>query len=205
MTISRNKAPTRRQPQQRRSQQTVEAVLDAVAKLIKREGVTSVTTNRIAETAGVSIGSVYQYFPDKRAIYMALHKRHLDAVDELVKTTLVETAKGSLEQAMRALIEALIEAHNPDSEMYEVMFSEIPHRADGTLDFSVRLHGIFRLAIASRSHEIVGARDLDKVVFVVSHMVESLSHGAVLRRPKGISLTDAKDEIVRAVMAYLRM
>jgi AcrR family transcriptional regulator len=143
MTISRKKAPTRRQPQQRRSQQTVEAVLDAVAKLIKREGVTSVTTNRIAETAGVSIGSVYQYFPDKRAIYMALHKRHLDAVDELVKTTLVETAKGSLEQAMRALIEALIEAHNPDSEMYEVMFSEIPHRADGTLDFSVRLHGIF--------------------------------------------------------------
>jgi hypothetical protein len=47
-------------------------------------------------------------------------------------------------------------------------------------------------------------RDLDKVVFVVTHMVEALSHGAVLRRPAGMSLKDAKEEVVRAILAYLR-
>jgi len=54
------------------------------------------------------------------------------------------------------------------------------------------------------SPELRKGRELDKVVFVVTHMVESLSHGAVLRRPPGLTLADAKEEIVRAVLAYLR-
>jgi len=65
----------RRQPQQNRARQTVEAVLDAVVRVLKREGVRAVTTNRIAEVAGVSIGSVYQYFPDKQAILVGLYQR----------------------------------------------------------------------------------------------------------------------------------
>jgi len=65
----------RRQPQQNRARQTVEAVLDAVVRVPKREGVRAVTTNRIAEVAGVSIGSVYQYFPDKQAILVGLYQR----------------------------------------------------------------------------------------------------------------------------------
>ena len=79
---------------------------------------------------------------------------------------------------------------------------KFPHRAGGTRDFAVRLHGAFRLAISSRA---VGTktRNLDKLVFIVTHMVESLSHGAVPRRPPGLSLADAKEEVVRAVLAYL--
>lgn len=204
MKTKHKKMPLRRQPRQRRARQTVEALLDAVAKLLKREGVKAVTTNRIAEVAGVSIGSVYQYFPDKRAIYVALHQRHIEEIDQLVKTKLVENASSSLEELMRAMIGAMIEAHTPDAELYDLMFSEVPHRAEGTRDFSVRLHGAFRLAIAARAHELKPGRDLDKIVFVVTHMVESLSHGAVLRRPRGVSLADAKNETVGAVMAYLR-
>jgi AcrR family transcriptional regulator len=203
MKIIRTQTPVRRRPTQKRARQTVEAVLDAVARLVKREGVKAVTTNRIAEVAGVSIGSVYQYFPDKRAIYLALHRRHIEQIDHLVKTTLVEHANSSLQGLIRAIIEAMIEAHTPDSELYDLMFSEVPHRAEGTRDFSARLHGVFHLAIASRAHELKRDRDLNKIVFIVTHMVESLSHGAVLRRPPGISLSDAKDETVRAVMAYL--
>jgi AcrR family transcriptional regulator len=199
-----SQTPIRRSPTQRRARETVEAVLDAVARLVKREGVKAVTTNRIAEVAGVSIGSVYQYFPDKRAIYLALHKRHIEQIDQLVKTTLIEHANSSLEGMIRAIIEAMIEAHTPDPALYDLMFSEVPHRAEGTRDFSLRLRGVFRLAIASRAHELKTGRDLDKIVFVATHMVESLSHGAVLQRPSGISLSDAKEETVRAVMAYLR-
>jgi AcrR family transcriptional regulator len=194
----------RRRPKQRRARQTVDAVLDSVVRILKREGVDAVTTNRIAEVAGVSIGSVYQYFPDKRAIFVALHQRHVDQIDRIVESTLVDHAASSLDDFVRAMIEAMVEAHTADPEIHELLMSQVPHRADGSRDFAVRLHGVFRLAIASRSRQLRNRRDLDKIVFVVTHMVDFLSHGAVLRRPPGLSLADAKEEAVRAVLAYLR-
>ena len=193
----------RRRPKQRRAQQTVDAVLDAVVRLLKRRGVRAVTTNRIAEVAGVSIGSVYQYFPDKQAIFVALHQRHIDQIDRMVETTLIKHATSSLDDLMRAMIEGMIDAHSADPELYELLATEVPHRADGTKEFAVRLHGAFRLALAARAHELKKGHDLDKLVFVVSHMVEALSHGALFRRPPRLSLIGAKEEIVRAVLAYL--
>jgi AcrR family transcriptional regulator len=203
MTAKAARTSVRRRPKQRRARQTVEAVLDAVVRLLKRDGFKAITTNRIAEVAGVSIGSVYQYFPDKRAIFTALHQRHVDHIDRMVQTKLVEHAASSIEELMRAMVEGMVEAHAIDPELYELLMTEVPHRADGTRDFAVRLHGAFLLAISSRAHELKKRRDLDKVVFVVTHMVEALSHGAVLRRPARMSLKDAKEEVVRAILAYL--
>jgi AcrR family transcriptional regulator len=198
-------ASARRQPKQRRARETVEAVLDAVVRILKREGVNAVTTNHIAKVAGVSVGSVYQYFPDKRAIFNALHKRHLEEIDRMVETKLMEHAAASLDVLVRAMVEAMIDTHAGDPELYELLLTEVPHRADGTRDFAVRLHGAFRLAIASRMHEFKTRRDLDMIVFIVTNMVESLSHAAVLRRPPQLSLTAVKEEAVRAVLAYLRV
>ncbi|MGA7869788.1 MAG: TetR/AcrR family transcriptional regulator [Candidatus Binatus sp.] len=203
MTSKAKQSAVRRQPQQRRARQTVDAVLDAVVRVLKREGFDAITTNRVAEVAGVSIGSVYQYFPDKRAIFEALHQRHIDEIDRIVETKLVEHAASSLDELIRALIEAMVDAHSIDPELFELLLTEVPHRAGGTRDFAVRLHGAFRLAISSGMPELKKRGDLDKVVFVVTHMVEALSHGAVLRRPPGLSLADAEAEIVRAVLAYL--
>ena len=204
MALMAAKGSRCRKPKQRRACQTVDAVLDAVVRVLKRDGFRSVTTNRIAEVAGVSIGSVYQYFPDKQAIFVALHKRHIEHIDRMVETTLIEHAASSLHDLMTAMIEAMIDAHAADPQLYELLFSEVPHRAEGTQDFAVRLHGAFLLAISSRAHELKTDRNLDKVVFVVTHMVESLCHGALFRRPASLSLADAKAEIVRAVMTYLR-
>jgi AcrR family transcriptional regulator len=204
MALMAAKGSRCRKPKQRRACQTVDAVLDAVVRVLKRDGFRSVTTNRIAEVAGVSIGSVYQYFPDKQAIFVALHKRHIEHIDRMVETTLIEHAASSLHDLMTAMIEAMIDAHAADPQLYELLFSEVPHRAEGTQDFAVRLHGAFLLAISSRAHELKTDRNLDKVVFVVTHMVESLCHGALFRRPASLSLADAKAEIVRAVMTYLQ-
>ena len=197
------KSSRRRKPKQRRSRQTVEAILDAVLRILKREGNRGVTTNRIAEVAGVSIGSVYQYFPDKRAIFAALHERHIEQIDRMVERTLVEHAASRLTELMMALIEGMLEAHRADPELYEMMAAEVPHRAGGTRDFSVRLHGAFRLALAARARELKKGRDLDRMAFVVGNLVDALSHAALLRRPPGMPLAHAKAEAVRAVLAYL--
>jgi AcrR family transcriptional regulator len=151
------KAYHRRQPQQRRARETV---IDAVVKILKRGGIEAVTTNRIAEVAGVSIGSVYQYFPDKRAIFAALHERHIREIDRMVEAKLMEHAASPLDTLMRSMVEAMIDAHTPDPELYELLSTEVPHRAEGTRDFAVRLHGAFRLAIASRAEELRPRRDL---------------------------------------------
>jgi AcrR family transcriptional regulator len=204
MTRKALKKIVRRQPQQLRARQTVEAVLEAVVRIVKRDGVKAVTTNRVAEVAGVSIGSLYQYFPDKRAIFIALHQRHVEEIDRLVNATLVEHAHSSLEKLMHAMVDAMVDAHATDPELHGVMFSEIPDRPEGTQDFAVRLHGSFRLALSSKARELKRGRDLDKLAFVVAHMVDALAHGAVLRRPPGVSLAAAKQEAVRAILAYLR-
>src|SRR5580698_8674389 len=125
----------RREPQQRRARETVEAILDAVVRILKREGVAAVTTNHVAEVAGVSIGSVYQYFPDKRAIFSALHQRHIQQIDRIVETTLVEHAASSMDEFVSAMVEAMIDAHKTDPELYELLMTEVPHRAGGTQDF----------------------------------------------------------------------
>jgi AcrR family transcriptional regulator len=195
---------SRRKPIQRRARQTVEAILDAVIRILKREGFDAVTTNRIAEVAGVSIGSLYQYFPDKRSIFAALHRRHVEEIDRRIQTTLIENAAASLDALIRALVDAMIDAHASDPELHDLLMTEVPHRADGTEDFAVRLHGAFRLAIASRTHEVARDRDLDTAAFVVSHMVDGLCHGAAIKRPSSLSLADAKEEISGAVLAYLR-
>ena len=201
---SRTRAPFRREPKQRRSQQTVEAVLDAVVRILKREGRGAVTTNRIADVAGVSIGSLYQYFPDKSAIFVALHERHVREVDRRLQSTLIEHSSSALDVLVRALIQTMVDVHRPDPELFELLSTRVPHRPQGSKAFGVRLHAVIRLAIASRERELDAGRDLDKVVFVVTNMIDALSHAAVLQRPPGLTLDAAVGETTNAVLAYLR-
>jgi AcrR family transcriptional regulator len=198
------KTAVRRNPTQERAQVTVEAMLDAAIKLLKRGGVSSITTNRIAETAGVSIGSVYQYFPNKRAIFIALHDRHIGQVDGVMQRRMIESADATLEGLIASLIDGMIEAHTVDPELSDLLQAEVPHRANGTRDFAVRLHGSFRTALASHVRELGGRTDLDTRAFFVGNMVDALGHAIVLRRPPGSSLSRARAELLRAILAYLR-
>jgi AcrR family transcriptional regulator len=198
------KGTTRRRPVQVRAQVTVGAVLDAAIKILKREGSASLTTNRMAETAGVSIGSVYQYFPNKRAIYLALHERHITQVDAVMRRRMTEAADASLEQLIGSMIDGMIEAHMADPELSGLLQSEVPHRAEGSTDFSMRNHGLFRNALATHAREFGRKTNLDMRAFVVSNMIDSLGHAIVLRRPDGFSLSRARAELLRAVGAYLK-
>jgi AcrR family transcriptional regulator len=196
--------PARRTPRQRRAHLTVDAILDAVTRVLKRNGTEGVTTNRIAEAAGVSIGSLYQYFPHKRAILVALRERHVEKMGRLVESKLVEQAEATLDTLMRGLIEAMIDAHAIDPELHDLLLTEVPHGAEGDQDFDGRLRRALRLAISSRAHELEPWLDLERILFVLTHMIESLAHGVVLRRPKSLSLRAATEEAVRAVLGYLQ-
>ncbi|ANY24884.1 MULTISPECIES: TetR/AcrR family transcriptional regulator [Gordonia] len=99
----------RKRPRQQRSSFTVETILEATTQLLDIEGA-EVTTNRIAEKAGVSVGSIYQYFGDKQAIFDELARRHLDDADRAMTAVLDDNPVGSSPwpEVLRAVIEVAV-------------------------------------------------------------------------------------------------
>lgn len=194
----------RRQPTQKRAQETVNAILDAVIRLLKRGSEPEISTNRIAETAGVSIGSVYQYFPNKRAIFIALHERHIEQIDRVFERKISESAGESLEQLVFHLMDGMVEVHASDPELAALLDSEIPHRAGQAGDFSVRLSEPLRKALASHAGSLGGPARLDLRAFLLGNMLEAFGHAVVLRRPRTLSLRSARIEACKAILAGLK-
>ena len=194
----------RRRPTQRRAQEAIQAILDAVIRLLKRRGASAITTNSIAATAGVSIGSVYQYFPNKQAIFIALHERHIHQVDEVLQRKIDESEGETLDHLVTALLDGMIEMHESDSELAGLLDSKVPHRNGGAREFSIRLHDPIRKALAHHAESLGGTATLHIRAFLLGNLLESLGHAVVLRRPHTLSLLNAKIEAGRAILACLR-
>ena len=106
MEASAPAAILRRSPQQARSRARIARVLDSAERLLIREGAEALSTSRVAAEAGISVGSLYQYFPDKGAIFDALARRYLDEFEGLMD----ELAERALREDWPDLVGALIDA-----------------------------------------------------------------------------------------------
>src|SRR5215831_15167776 len=104
----------RKQASQQRSRATVDALIEATARILVREGFDKASTNRIAEQAGVSVGSLYQYYPSKEALVAAVIERHNRDLMQVVRAALADIAALTLEQAIRRIVTAAIDAHRLD-------------------------------------------------------------------------------------------
>ena len=194
------RALARREPKQQRSRETVEAVLEAVRRVLKRHGAEVITTNRIAETAGVSIGSLYQYFPDKRAIFTALYDRHVDDVRHVIQRTMADCTSASLEDFTRELVEGLANVHTEDAELHEIVSGAVPEGAHG---FRSALQAIFEQMISRAEQDCYTPDEGKRMLFVLPHMVEALVHGVAHQNRAVLSRNAAKDEAIRTVLVYL--
>ena len=165
---------TRREPLQERSRQTVDAVLEAVQLVVKRHGTQAVTTNRIAEAAGVSVGSVYQYVPDKGAIFTALHDRHVDDVRLVIEQTTADCASAPLVEFARELVLGLVDAHTEVAELHDVVAAAVPQsalgfrnaRKDGNLEATLARKKLRTTMVALAS---VGETDHSKLKWFAIH------------------------------------
>jgi AcrR family transcriptional regulator len=120
---SAQEAHARKQPKQARSRQLVADVLEAAARVFDREGLDA-TTNRVAQEAGVSVGSLYQYFPNKRALLTALAHRHLDVATELLQRAAEEHENAeTLEEFVRALVGAVLKEHRAHPHLRRLLRS----------------------------------------------------------------------------------
>lgn len=131
---------TRKEPQQARSADLVAAILEAAVQVLAKEGAQRFTTARVAEKAGVSVGSVYQYFPNKAAILFRLQTDEWRETTDLLREILGDRSRPPPER-LRALVHAFIRSECEEAEMRVALNDAAPLYRDAPEAKSVRLSG----------------------------------------------------------------
>jgi AcrR family transcriptional regulator len=204
----RNKksANPRKLPEQDRSRATVEAIVDAAAHILVKHGYDAFTTNRVAERAGVSIGSLYQYFPNKDALISELMRRHLMVIERSVEqmAALAQAQTVPLAELVRAAVEGNIASHLVEPALHRVLSEEVPRlgQLDWQRAFQERVSKRVYSALEARRQELAVA-DLDLAVYVVTRTVEALVHNAVSERPQDLKSGALAEEVTRLLAGYL--
>nr|WP_168723502.1 TetR/AcrR family transcriptional regulator [Streptomyces sp. SAT1]ANO42100.1 TetR family transcriptional regulator [Streptomyces sp. SAT1] len=202
MASDRRGLQPRKQPRQVRAELTRQRILDAAARVFAEYGYAAGTTNRIAERAGVSIGSLYQYYPNKDAILVELLTRHLDAgmaAAPLDREGLPE----SIEGIIRFFVRGVVENHRDDPKLLRVMIEQGP-RAPELLE-RVADHEQRRIAYVRAllgRHPQVRVADTDIAARLVVSTVEMVVH-RVMAGPGQVDAARFEDELVAMLTRYL--
>ncbi|MBK7072157.1 MAG: TetR family transcriptional regulator [Myxococcales bacterium] len=159
----------------------VDTILDAAARVLRKHGYEETSTNRVAEVAGVSVGSLYQYFPNKEALVHALLERH-DAAMWSVFTHHATAAIGRpFAVAIPAVIDALFAAHLVDPELHRVVHQQIPWV--GALAIlqttNQRSRAVVEDLLRARPDQHQRSDDVVTAALVVVEAVEALIHASI--------------------------
>ena len=193
-----------RAPRQARAQQTVGVILEAAKRVLIQEGYEAATTNRVAEVAGVSIGSLYQYFPNKEALIASLAEAHLDEILRLVRDGLSHAADLPLPEAVRRLVSAMLRVHQVEPELHRVLHEQVPRLLGYELsDINSQSQRLIEQALQSRRAELRADLDASLAASLVMWSVEAITHGSVIESPEVCRHEALVDEIVRLVVRYL--
>src|SRR5262249_13051879 len=152
-------------------------------RVLVKEGYDRASTNRIAEAAGVSIGSLYQYFPSKEALVAAVIDRHMGGMLPLVRDPVVQGASHPLAKGGRKLVTVMIDAHRVDPRLHRVLQEQIPRtgRLENIEVLDQEAYALVRVYLEAHREEL-GVADLDLAAFVCVKTVEALTHAAVVQR-----------------------
>ena len=196
----------RKAPRQQRSRVTVDAIVEAATRVLARRGWDRFTTNEIAAVAGVSVGSLYQYFPDKLAIAEAIRQRHLDEV--LVALSGADDegeqegdAVAMLPRRVERFVDGVIAAHSVDQALHRVLMGEVPLAARSSYpEFEAQYQRRYR-ALVAESRGPGESADTEVAARMLSSAVEGAVHAAARRGD--LETPVMKTELVRLVLAYL--
>lgn len=194
----------RKRPQQGRARATYDAIVEAAARIVADHGLTGFNTNAVAERAGISIGSLYQYFANKDAVMAALIQRQQALQLETLRAASVAIGPSArLETVVRALVRAAMQHHHDDA----LLASAIDHEearlpVDDVIAASLDSGGAIIKALLERFAADIPAVDPQAAVRTLPALVRAVTDAwANLDPPQ---LDRAEEESVRAVLGYLR-
>ncbi len=195
----------RRRPKQRRSQETVDVILEATAQVLTEDGYAKASTNRIAKRAGVSVGSIYQYFGGKDALIAALAERHTLEMIEAVGQLLLDLSDCPLEEVVHNAVEAMVAAHRVNPELHQVLTTQCPDVVElpsvQRLEegFLALLHGI----MADRREELREDLDQEIAAWVITRAGEALTHAVVRERSDWVQDPRFVQEVTNLLVRYI--
>jgi len=189
----------RKDPRQARSRATIDAILDAAARILGERGWAGLTTNAAAETAGVSIGSLYQYFPNKLALVEAVRRRHLSEVLAVLHAAADD--KMTRTHRIAALVDGMIAVHSRFPAAHRVLLEESPRGGDsrGAHDFfEVECRKAYEAIFKANSHRTTAAR-------IGAQVLAGAVAGAVHEAARQGSLASRvfRQEIIALIESYL--
>ncbi|MBW4331476.1 TetR/AcrR family transcriptional regulator [Stakelama sp. CBK3Z-3] len=205
--MEQNQEPeiARKNPVQARSKQTVETILEATARILEEEGGENLTTNHLARRAGFSIGTIYQYFPNREAIVLALIERQREATWRRIETVLddgrFDTAEAKVRQIVRILHEAFNVHRMPQRRLVRALLQlAIAQGVPAPPDRIGRL--LFVLAAQACETD---RRQPDKgEAFVLTHSLFETLRQATLQSSPLLGTAGFEDALVRLVFGFVR-
>lgn len=205
MAAKRTPADARRTPRQERSRQTVDAVFEAMLQVFESQDTEDPSMQRIADRAGVSVGSVYQYFPTKQSLVNALIGFHLRRKMAALSQA-ITAAKGlPPDDAAEALVEAVLEDKRSHTRIELSLIRAFTRSGDlATLtQYDGEMVELVRGFLESLG---AGVRqtDLALAAFIVSNALRTAILLSVVQAPEHLSNPDFKRELVHLVRSYLR-
>ncbi len=203
--LPRRLAP-RKSPTQDRARETVEAILEAAVELFSSRGYARTSTNHIARRAGVSVGSLYQYFPNKDAVLTALLARHLTAVESAINASipLLRDPAVRLRDGVRRLLELLRDVHEADprlSRAIEQQAGQMPVVPEGLAGYKRNHVATLAEILSTRPDVRPGNHALMAVLLAA--VTETVSITLVHARPDRFGRDETLDEAVEALCRYV--
>jgi AcrR family transcriptional regulator len=194
----------RNQPHQARSRATVEVILDATVRIFEGKGADAATTSHIAEVAGVSVGTLYQYFGNRDAILDALQDREFERAGAMMQRLLANPDGASDRAIARSVVEGLFGLYRAAPALHRVLAVEglrvTP--ASRVQAFDARIVGAIKTFLVHAKPRIRRG-DLDAASFVVYQSVRAAMLAYLIEEPPGVSQAALVDELTDLVVRYL--
>lgn len=192
----------RKTPVQRRSVETVAAILEASAHILEKEGLRRFNTNVIAVRAGISIGSLYQFFPGKDAILAALIAQYETAMLARFEETFANVHGMSLDRNLQCLAKTMVKVHRDRPALYRVLEAAEDRLIDNTSPQHVDQQLRKRMTELLREHRVVlPERRMEEAAQDVLSISRALVNGALARGETRWRNVDRR--LFRAVKGYL--
>ncbi|MGW2310650.1 TetR/AcrR family transcriptional regulator [Actinomadura luteofluorescens] len=195
----------RRTPSQDRSRRTVERILEAATRVLSERGYDGASTNRIAKAAGVGNGSLYQYFPNKDAIVIAVLDRFADRLADRLGEEIEATMRLPWQEAGRALLDVQIRLFEENADLLRIVVEQVPRLGpfDKLAALQRRLTDLVRVYLLLNRAEFRDDLDIDATLWVITETAGLLSIKYVLDRPP-IPHERMVDELAALVIGYIR-
>ena len=173
--------------------------------MLTEKGYDKTNTNLIAERAGVSIGSLYQYFPNKKSLIVALREQHSQEIAELLTSQFDSLFDSPPEIAIPKLIKAVIAVHAIDPKLHQVLTEEIPLSERSHEQMQKTDEQITKLlrAYLERWRDRLRPQNIEMAIFIIERTVDALCHFAVIEHPQFLSDSQFEQEVSNLVIAYL--